>query len=282
MRVLRAIGSGSTLLLLAVLLGLATAGATYAYVTNQAAKATPSAAAAPSTVALRSVVIVRDAVAAGTRLPAGALELRQVPEADVLPGAYTDVKQAAGRVVRYPLVAGDQVIESRVVTDGATDAQGLAFSVPQGMRAVSVPLSEVSGAGGMIVPGDHIDVLASTSYQRLFDPGATVTDQERQAPAVLTVLQDVLVLAVGQEATSTVDTAQDPATLRPADAKPQPSARSVTLAVTPEQAQVLFMAAEQGKIGLAVRPFGDQDRAVLSPIASLQPAPGGASVNRAP
>lgn len=281
MRVLRIIGSGSTLLLLAVLLGLATAGATYVFVTNHAADtAAPAtqAAGAPA----RSVVVVRDAVAAGTRLPAGVLELREVPATDVLPGAFTDVQQATGRVVRYPLVAGDQVIASRIVADGGAKGDGLAFAVPAGMRAVSVPVSEVSGAGGMIVPGDHIDVLASTSYQRLFDPGATVTEQERQAPAVLTVLQDILVLAVGQQATPAADPGQDPATLRPADAKPQPSARSVTLAVSPDQAQVLFMAAEQGKIGLSVRSFGDQGRAVLSPIASLQPAPGGASVNRAP
>ncbi len=281
MRLLRTIGSGSTLLLLAVLLGLATAGATYAYVMKHTADSQTSGGAAGLDAQTQSIVVVRNAVAAGTTLPAGVLELRDVPVSDVLPGAFSDVKQVAGHVARYPLVAGDQVIASRIVTDQSIDGQGLAFSVPEGMRAVSVPVSEVSGAGGMIVPGDRIDVLASTSYQRLFPPGATVTPEERQAPAVVTVLQDVLVLAVGQEATSTIDPAQDPATLRPTDAKPQPAARSVTLAVTPADAQVLFMAAMEGKIGMAVRSFGDRDRSVLTPVASLQPAPVGA-VSRAP
>lgn len=281
MRLLRAIGSGSTLLLLAVLLGLATAGATYAYVTKHTTGPTPAAAASQPSAPTESVVVVRDAVAAGTALPAGVLELRDVPVSDVLPGAFTSVKQVAGHIVRYPLVPGDQVIASRVVTDQSTNDHGLAFAIPAGMRAVSVPISEVSGAGGMIVPGDHIDVLASTSYQRLFPPGATVTVDERQAPAVVTVLQDVLVLAVGQQATSTIDPTRDPTTLRPTDAKPQPAARSVTLAVSPADAQVLFMAAMEGKIGLAVRAFGDRNQSVLSPVSSLQPAPIGA-VSRVP
>ena len=283
MRLLRIVGSGSTLLLLAVLLGLATTAATYGWLSSRA-QANPAATERPAAagdVQTSPVVVVREGVAAGTRLPAAVLELRAVPHAQLLPGALSTVEQAADRVTRYPMVAGEQVLDSRLVGADAT-GRGLAFSVPKGMRAVSVPVSEVSAAGGLMVPGDRIDVLAATAYERLFDPQTDVSESARRATAVVTVLQDVLVLAVGQESTPPVDSGRDPETLRPADAEPQPSARSVTVAVTPEQAQLLFMAAHDGTIGLAVRPFGDDARSTLLPIASLQAVGDTDRVNRAP
>ena len=61
------------------------------------------------------------------------------------------------------------------------------------------------------------------------------------------------------------------ATLRPEDALAQPGARSVTLAVTPEQTQLLFMAAQQGTLGLALRAFGEETETVLQPEFKLEP-----------
>jgi pilus assembly protein CpaB len=272
MRIVRKLGSGSVLLLLAVVLGLATSAASYSWLATRA-DGRATATHPGLTGAMTSVVVVRDEVAAGTRLQEGVLEVRQVPKRDVLPGAMTTLDEAKGRVTRYPLVAGAQVIDTILVSGTANAERGLAFSVPEGMRAVSVPVSEVTGAGGLIVPGDRVDVLVATSYERLFSPQAVVSENERKVPAVVTVLQDVLVLAVGQQFTPAVDTGRDPRTLRTEDASPQPSARSMTLAVSPANAQVLFMAAEEGKLGLAVRAFGDGAGAVLSPVASLQPPP---------
>ncbi|MDA0365919.1 MAG: Flp pilus assembly protein CpaB [Chloroflexi bacterium] len=282
MRLLRIVGSGSTLLLLAVVLGLATTAATYGWLTT---RTQPEAAAVGATgageVTTQPVVVLREGVAAGTALPAALLEVRQIASTQLLPGALSAVDQAVDRVARYPMVAGEQVLDSRLVGAAAT-GRGLAFSVPEGMRAISVPVSEVSAAGGLIVPGDRVDVLAATSYERLFEPQAEVGENTRRGVAVVTVLQDVLVLAVGQEATAPIDSGRDPETLRPDGSKPQPSARSVTVAVTPAQAQALFMASTEGTLGLAVRPFGDVTRSPLAPLTSLQPAGDFDRVNRAP
>jgi pilus assembly protein CpaB len=278
MRLLRIVGSGSTLLLLAVLLGLATTAAAYGWLSSRAEEPPPPVnVAADAGVLTQSVVVLRENVAAGTRLPAAVLEVRQVPDAELLVGALSTVEQAADRVARYPMLAGEQVLDSRLVGAEAT-GRGLAFAVPDGMRAVSVPVSEVSAAGGLIVPGDRVDVLASAPYERLFEPQVAIDDSARRAVAVITVLQDVLVLAVGQESTPPIDSGRDPETLRSTEAEPQPSARSV--AVTPAQAQTLFMAAHEGTLGLAVRPFGDETRPMLSPIASLQPVGDHEQVNR--
>ena len=51
---------------------------------------------------------------------------------------------------------------------------------------------------------------------------------------------------------------------------PQPGARSVTLAVSPAQAQLMFFARQEGTLGLAMRAFGDDSFSVLSPEFKLE------------
>src|SRR5690606_11727017 len=154
-------------------------------------------------------------------------------------------------------------------------------------RGVSVPFSEVMGAGGLVVPGDRVDVLVATEYGRLFGPDQLREDPETNSdaghPTVITLLQDVLVLAVGQEFTPPLDEGRDPSTLRGEDAAAQPTARSVTVAITPDQAQKLFMATQEGTLGLALRPFGDESQASLVPELKLEPESGltdGLAANR--
>jgi Flp pilus assembly protein CpaB len=106
------------------------------------------------------------------------------------------------------------------------DQSGLAFMVPEGMRAVSVGVTEVIGSGGMIVPGDHVDVIAvfemkvpsqGPSAGAPKTPAPPITKQDKQAtfsPGVggaggqgepettyvaTNVLEDVSVLAVAQQ-----------------------------------------------------------------------------------
>src|SRR5690606_20427156 len=126
--------------------------------------------------------------------------------------------------------------------------------------------------GGLIVPGDRVDVLAAVDWRRL-DPATTretrasnsltdefgqpIADGIIQHGAVLTILQDTLVLAIGQTVSAAPAVSRDQGTQRADEGEPQPQAASVTLAVSPEQAQTLFMAVMEGSIGLALRPFGD-------------------------
>ena len=135
---------------------------------------------------------------------------------------------------------------------------------------MSVPFSEVMGAGGLVVPGDRVDIMVHTQYEKLFGPEDTIPTGEGGRAIVVTVLQDVLVLAVGQSFTSATDAGRDPATLRSETAEAQPSARSVTLAVTPAQAQKMFFASQEGRLGLAMRAFGDESVSVLTPEFKLE------------
>ncbi|MFA7248868.1 MAG: Flp pilus assembly protein CpaB [Dehalococcoidia bacterium] len=269
--------SGSGLLLLATILGIVTAAASLAWINRVRADAALQAGAVNGSSATRTVVITRQPIAAGARISGAMLESRQIPASLALEGAILDIKDVNGRVARYPIAAGEQVLGSRLVSADAPSGTGLAFTVPENMRAISVPVTEVSGAGGLIVPGDRVDVLVATEYANLFGPyefaarqTGTTTDESRH-PTVLTALQDVLVLAVGQQITDPVKGDGDAATLRGEEAKAQPKAISVTLAVSPDQAQSLFMSAKTGTIGLVLRPFGERERQSLAPLLKLQP-----------
>ena len=264
------IASGGVLLLAALVVGLVTAVLTASWLSSQESETVavaPDEGLPDETV---RVVVVRDDIPAGTTLSAPLLREIEVPVNTALSGAYSSTNRIVGRVTRYPLVSGEQLIEGKLVGSDSETGSGLAFSVPRGQRAISVPFSEVMGAGGLVVPGDRVDIIVHTTYVRLFGPGETIPDDDGGRPIVVTVLQDVLVLAVGQQVAEPADPGRDSATLRSEDAEPQPGARSVTLAVIPAQAQKVFFASQEGRLGLAMRAFGDESVSVLAPEFKLE------------
>lgn len=268
---IRSLANGASLLTVAVLIGAGTALAAFVWASGIG----DATSGEQSGVPLVSVVVARDAIPAGTKLAANILEVRRVPERDALQGGFDKLDLTVGRTLRYPLSSGEQVAEPKLVAMKAADAQGLAFSVPPGFRAMAVPVTEVSGAGGLIVPGDRVDIMVSTTYDKLFGPGQAATDKDGGKPIVLTVLQDMLVLAVGQSITDPLEGGRDPATLRPNEAAAQPTAATVTFAVQPSQAQVLFLASGQGALGLVLRPFGESTQQSLEPAVKLEVAGAG-------
>jgi pilus assembly protein CpaB len=268
---MKRLASGSALLLIATTLGIVTAAAAFAWLSGAEKEETQVQVAQERT---RPGVVAAIEIPAGTRLTAAMLEVREVPEAAYLQGTSADLSLLVGRVTRYPVIPGEQMSAHKLVLDGEATGNGLAFSVPPGMRAVSVSINEVRGAGGLIVPGDRVDVMVHTDYERLFAPTelvSIVTSEEKRHPTTLTVLQDVLVLAVAQATTPPVDGQSDAASLRPEAAEAQPNAGSVTLAVTPTQAQTLFFASQEGTIGLVLRAFGDPHSTYLEPLLRLEP-----------
>ena len=263
------IASGGVLLLAALAVGVLTAVLTATWLDSQEGGAT-GVEDAPAPQSTITAVVIRNDIPAGTTLSAPLLREMEIASDSALAGVYTNSNRLVGRITRYPLVAGEQVVEGKLVGTESAPGTGLAFSVPEDTRAVSVPFSEVMGAGGLVVPGDHVDILVHTKNERLFGPGDDIPDGDSGRPTVVTVLQDVLVLAVGQVFTPPTDAGRDPATLRSENAVPQPGARSVTLAVSPAQAQLMFFASQEGTLGLAMRAFGDDSFSVLSPEFKLE------------
>jgi len=117
------------------------------------------------------------------------VEVKTIPKKYVAPGAKTKKEELLNTIAAGPILKGEQITEPRVTYPSTRT--GLSRQVTVGKRAVSIPVTDVSGAGRLIKPGDRVDLLASLKV------GSGNRDRE-----VSTVLQNVYVLAVGKNITN--------------------------------------------------------------------------------
>lgn len=229
------------------------------------------------------VVVAARTIDTNTKLSADMLELTSVPSDQVLTGAYTSIDLAVGLPLRYPVQKGEQVTTSKIGLEAIQDEKDLALVLEPGKRGFSVLVSEVTGVGGLLLPGNVVDVIAvfPEGPAGITKLGDIVSVQDIQDIKAVTLLQNIEVLGVAQEAQEPVPAAAPGAETggegeaaedvevgqgirgqRPEDVERQPGARSVTLAVTPDQAQLLALVQETaGIIWLSLRPVGEPEGA---------------------
>jgi pilus assembly protein CpaB len=189
---------------------------------------------------------------AGQIIKAENLHLIDWPASMPLQGAFTTTQPLVGRVVLYPLAAGEPILERQLSSPGS--GNGMAVKIPDGMRALSLRTDEVVGVAGFLLPGTHVDVLVTLHPTNSPDPLTT------------TVLQDAEVLATGQK------TEPDP------EGKPV-TATVVTILVDPQTAERVVLASTQGTLHFVLRNGSDSDQAKNTPIllsqlsGTPQPAP---------
>ncbi|WP_125256282.1 Flp pilus assembly protein CpaB [Brevundimonas fluminis] len=235
---------------------------------------TAAAASAPAVPMAKVLVAARD-LEPGKRLVADDLEWKEVPAAEVLPEHFTDgttpipaqpaaevkpaeggavarVTRAAdaiatggaksdwlGAVVREPILAGEPMLDRKVVRAG--DSGYLAAYLEPGMRAMAIRVTVETAAGGFILPGDRVDVLL-TREMKLSDVAGENSGRSRFATN--TVMANVKVLAIDQ--TTSVDD----------DAKAVVGA-TATLEVRPADAEALALAKSEGELSLVLRSYAD-------------------------
>ena len=120
----------------------------------------PQAAAAPVPQGPK-VLVAKRALPVGTIITADAVGYQLWPK-EMVQDAYfvdgeADMNKLMGTVVRHPITAGEPVTQGSLVYPG--DRGFLAAALGPGMRAVTVPVSEKTGVGGFIFPGDHVDLM---------------------------------------------------------------------------------------------------------------------------
>src|SRR5277367_1125151 len=177
-RLSRGEGMNAKRLTLALFVSLIVSGIFTFWLSRHVAK-TAHGAAAPK----RWVVAAGKPLEAGEMLTPGSLRLVEWPVA--LPGSFTKIDELKDRIVLYPVISEQPILNGYLAAVGAT--AGLAARIPAGMRAISVHSDEVVGVAGFLLPGTHVDVLLTYHTDRTSDPRTT------------TVLQDVVVLAAGQQ-----------------------------------------------------------------------------------
>jgi pilus assembly protein CpaB len=144
-----------------------------------------------------------------------------------------------GSMIRQTIAPNAPILASAVIHPG--DHGFLAAVLAPGMRAVTVGVDAISGAAGLIWPGDHVDILLT---QTLDDPSVPIG----QRIAAEVVLDDVRVIATGQQLVSGGGTAAN-------GGAPGPGApaTTVTLEVTPNQAARCEVATRLGSLSLVVQ-----------------------------
>jgi pilus assembly protein CpaB len=179
------------------------------------------------------VVVAAYDLPLGTKIDLGEVKLARW-SADSLPeGAYTDPKQVIGSYVKNSLVANEPIVQAKLFTGDKT-AGVMPLLIPFGMRAVSVPVDEVSDVAGFVLPHTRVDVLVATQGE-----GSGAGDKAFSK----VILQNVEVLAVAQEVEQKKD-------------EPQ-IVKVVTLLVTPQESERLALASHSGTLRLAMRNYND-------------------------
>jgi Flp pilus assembly protein CpaB len=271
--------TGRNYLVYAVLLGLLAAGGAAWYV-NKA-----EAAAAPT----ESVVVARTMIPARAVLLEDQLIVKKLPKGAVHPESSSTMENFIGKTTRSTIAPGEQVLSSKLFRDRSQT--GASFVLPEGHRAVAIQVNELIAAGGLVAPGDKVDVIGSCVVSSLAPEvearGTSAASQQSKLARVAYTLQSLEVLAVaqdlvGEEGISPQQAlrAQDARTAAEAARQPQgqPTAKTVTLSLTPEESDKLILLENHPdcRLRLALRAAGDQTRAPsdvidFDPMRSMAP-----------
>ncbi|MBM4283670.1 MAG: Flp pilus assembly protein CpaB [Deltaproteobacteria bacterium] len=209
---------GASYLVLAGVVGLVATALIHRYITTKTVSVVK-----PSD----QVVVATAEMEPGTAVTGRLISLATWPRELIPANAIRSLDRLEGRVVQTHVSKGEPLLSTKLAPEGT--AAGLGGLLKPGLLALTVRIDEVSGVAGFLHPGDLVDVLAE-----LPSPSGGGEHFSK------IILQSLRVLSKGQ----TTD--------QLGEKKPQ-VVTTVTLEVTPEQAEVLNLASFQGKIRLALR-----------------------------
>jgi len=207
--------------------------------------ATPAVQAKPApTIAMGEVLVASTNLSPGQALTADQVRWEKWPASTIDPSfikhdtSVSAEQLVKGTVVRAVILPGQPIAENAIVHGEASGF--MAATLSEGMRAVSIPISTDSGAGGFILPNDRVDVILT----RKPEGGARGSAK--------TIHSNLRVLAVDQ----TFKQEKDARTV---------VGKTATVEVSPEQAEALSAAGISGSLSLSLRPLGDSAASVDDP-----------------
>lgn len=187
-------------------------------------------------VATQSIVVAAEEIPVGSSIIPQQVKMLNWPKAALPAGqTFSSPEQVTGRTAIDRYTAGEPIVEAKLIPkDGQSGI--LTYKIPEGHRAMTVAVDQVAGVAGFISPGNKVDVVLTTTT-----PGTN------QVPVSKIVLQNVPVLATGQIISQ-----------EKKDEKPV-VVPTVTMDVTPEDAEKLAIASTQGRLQLVLRRVGDKE-----------------------
>jgi len=192
------------------------------------------------------VAVAAAPLAYGTDITPEKIRFVDYPNTSIPPGAFTNQAQliVAGkkRVALMPIAINEPILNGKISAIG--EGASIAALLPEGMRAASVRINDVSGVAGFVQPNDSVDVLITRQLPGETNANTQVTD---------VLLQNVRVIAIDQEAKN-------------ADGSPK-VAKTATLEVNPIDSQKLALAQQVGDLSLVLRKPGEQNNPVVETVS---------------
>ena len=191
------------------------------------------------------VAVASVPMAYGTELTPDKVRFVDYPNASLPPGSFTNAGQLMPanqkRFALLPMGINEPILAAKISAPGV--GASIAALLPDGMRAATVRIDDVSGVAGFIQPNDSVDVLITRSIQ-----GAQTATQVTDV-----LLQNARVIAIDQEAKNS-------------DGTPK-VARTATLQVAPLDAQKLALGQTSGSLSLVLRKPGEQNNPVVETVS---------------
>jgi len=185
----------------------------------------------------QSVVVASVNIPWGARITNEMVKTMTVPKGNMFSGCYSECEKIVGRVSLYPINANEPILESRLAPLPSPTA-GVASLITMNKRAVAIKVDKNIGVSGFIHPANRVDVLVTL-------PELNITK---------TILENILVLAVGTEVTE-----------KGKGEKPMIT-DVITLEMTPDEAERLALASSEGKLLLTLRNYGDSKNVLTKGI----------------
>ena len=180
-----------------------------------------------------TVVVAVSDFAAGAPIHREYLKAMPWPKASVpqtsfatIDDVYVGATKEGDRIALKPIAADEPILRGNISGFGGRAI--MSRQVSPGMRAFAIPVNDVSGVAGFVLPGDRVDIMLTRT---------TNNDSENRVTDI--ILQNITVLGVDQESDQTRE-------------RPE-VARTATVEVTPEQAQKLALAQQVGTLSLSLR-----------------------------
>jgi pilus assembly protein CpaB len=242
----------NVLLVLGVVCILGSMGFGYLWFASQGAPPQVEAMAPAPAPARMAVLTASRALPAGTLLRSEDIAWREIGPDGVRPGNLVQgqVSEAdfLGASARRAFANGEPLVTSDLLK--LSDKRFLAAVLKPGARAISISVDAAQSASGLIMPGNHVDVILTQNL------GEVAGEGKRRVVAE-TILQNIRVIAVDQAINQ--------------QGKPQPGGpllfgevrvpKTVTLELTKHQAEMVFVALQLGHLQLSVRSFDDAQSA---------------------
>lgn len=230
------------LVVVAIALGGIAAFAAFSYLSGVQRQAEAGSVMTDVLVAVRDIPRGTDA---NTLLSSGLVETTKVPRRYVPSGAVSSLRSLTDMVLAVPVTKGEVITTARFQFPSEA---GLAFGVPTGFVAVTVPLDDARGIAGLVKAGDRVAVLA------------TISSKTADNARTKIVIPGARVLAVGRSTGAEPDAGKGATGGGTAlSTGSDNAADTVTLAVSPLDAEKLVFMAETGGVWLALLPTTESE-----------------------